>query len=144
LLALTGPGLRLQKLHQCFFYLWLIIVIIHVVHYLPKLPELLASHPAERAQQAATGSRARWLLLVGSIIVGLALALLTYHLRTRWGSWEAASSNRIKGTATRRPHGPGKVTAASGLKPHGALAALPDYFGPQLQALVGDRILPGA
>ena len=45
LLALTGPDLRLQKLHQYFFLLWLIIVIIHVVHYLPRLPELLASHP---------------------------------------------------------------------------------------------------
>ena len=87
LLALTGPGLRLQKLHQYFFYLWLIIVIIHVVHYLPRLPELLASHPAERALQAAAGSRARWLLLAGSIVAGLALALLTYHLRARWGSW---------------------------------------------------------
>src|ERR1022692_989686 len=87
LLALTGPGLRLQKLHQYFFYLWLIIVIIHVVHYLPRLPELLASHPAERALQAAAGSRARWLLLAGSVIAGLALALLTYHLRARWGSW---------------------------------------------------------
>jgi hypothetical protein len=87
LLALTGPGLRLQKLHQYFFYLWLIIVIIHVVHYLPRLPQLLASHPAERALRAATGGRARWLLLVGSIIAGLALALITYHLRARWGSW---------------------------------------------------------
>lgn len=87
LLAVTGPGLRLQKLHQYFFLLWLIIVIIHVVHYLPRLPELLASHPAERALRAVCGSRARWLLLVGSIIVGLALALLTYHLRARWGSW---------------------------------------------------------
>jgi hypothetical protein len=87
LLALTGPDLRLQKLHQYVFLLWLIIVIIHVVHYLPRLPELLASHPAERALQAASGSRARWLLLVGSIMVGLILALLTYHLRARWGSW---------------------------------------------------------
>lgn len=87
LLALSGPGLQLQKLHQYFFYLWLIIVIMHVVHYLPRLPELMASHPAERALQAASDSRARWLLLVGSIIVGVALALLTYHLRARWGSW---------------------------------------------------------
>ena len=86
LLALTGPGFRLQKLHQYFFYLWLIIVIIHVIHYLPRLPELLASHPAERALQAAAGSRARWLLLAASVIVGLALDLLTYHLRARWGS----------------------------------------------------------
>jgi hypothetical protein len=87
LLALTGPDFRLQKLHQYFFYLWLIIVISHVVHYLPRLPELLASHPAERALRAATGSRARWLLLACSIVVGLVLALLTYHLRARWGSW---------------------------------------------------------
>jgi hypothetical protein len=87
LLALTGPDLRLQKLHQYFFLLWLITVIIHVVHYLPRLPELLASHPAERALRAATGSRARWLLLAGSIIGGLVLALLTYHLRARWGIW---------------------------------------------------------
>ena len=87
LLALAGPDLRLQKLHQYFFLLWLIIVIIHVVHYLPRLPELLATHPAERALQAAAGSRGRWLLLVGSITVGLVLALLTYHLRARWGSW---------------------------------------------------------
>jgi hypothetical protein len=87
LLALSGPGLQLQKLHQYSFYLWLIIVIIHVVHYLPRLPELISSHPAERALQAASDSRARWLLLVGSIIVGVALALLTYHLRARWGSW---------------------------------------------------------
>jgi hypothetical protein len=87
LLAVSGPDLRLQKLHQYFFLLWLIIVIIHVVHYLPRLPELLATHPAERALQAAAGSRGRWLLLVGSIAVGLVLALLTYHLRARWGSW---------------------------------------------------------
>ncbi len=87
LLALIGPDLRLQKLHQYFFLLWLIIVVVHVIHYLPRLPELLASHPAERALQTATGSRGRWLLLVGSVIVGLVLALLTYHLRARWGSW---------------------------------------------------------
>jgi hypothetical protein len=87
LLALTGPDLRLQKLHQYVFLLWLIIAIIHVFHYLPRLPELLASHPAERALQAATGSRPRWLLLAGSIIVGLVLALVTYHLRARWGGW---------------------------------------------------------
>ena len=87
LLAFTGPGGSWEKLHQWFFYLWLIVVIIHVVHYLPRLPQLLASHPAERALQAATGRRTRWLLLAGSIIAGLVLALLTYHLRARWGSW---------------------------------------------------------
>ena len=87
LLAFTGPGGSWEKLHQWFFYLWLIVVIIHVVHYLPRLPQLLASHPAERAFRAVAGSRTRWLLLAGSVVLGLVLALLTYHLRARWGSW---------------------------------------------------------
>jgi hypothetical protein len=87
LLAFTGAGGSWGKLHQYFFYLWLIVVIVHVVHYLPRLPELLASRPAGRVLQAAGGSRARWLLLAGSLITGLVLALLTYHLRARWGSW---------------------------------------------------------
>ena len=89
LLAFSGPGGPWGRLHQLFFYLWLIVVIIHVVHYLPKLPQLLASRPAERAIQAAAaaGSRTRWLLLIGSVIAGLVLAVLTYHLRASWGSW---------------------------------------------------------
>jgi hypothetical protein len=62
-------------------------VIIHVIHYVPKLPALLASHPAERALRVVASSRARWLLLAGSLIGGLILAVLTYHLRARWGSW---------------------------------------------------------
>jgi hypothetical protein len=85
MLAVTGPDLAWQKLHQRLFYLWLIVVIVHVIHYVPKLPALLASHPAERALRAA--SRARWLLLGVSVIGGIILAVLTYHLRARWGSW---------------------------------------------------------
>jgi hypothetical protein len=75
MLALSGPALSWQKLHQRFFYLWLIVVIIQVIHYLPKLPQLLASHPAGRALRAVTGSRQRWLLLAGSLILGLILAV---------------------------------------------------------------------
>jgi hypothetical protein len=87
LLAFNGPGSSSGKLHQLFFYLWLIVVIIHVVHYLPRLPQLMAARPADRALQAVAGSRARWLLLAASIALGLILAVLTYHLRARWGSW---------------------------------------------------------
>ena len=86
-LAVTGPDLAWQKLHQRLFYLWLIVVIIHLVHYVPKLGALLASHPAERALRAVASRRARWLLLGGSLVGGLILAVLTYHLRARWGSW---------------------------------------------------------
>jgi hypothetical protein len=86
-LAVTGPNLAWQQLHQRLFYLWLIVVIIHVIHYVPKLPALLAGHPADRALRVVASSRARWLLLAGSLIGGLILAVLTYHLRARWGSW---------------------------------------------------------
>lgn len=87
LLAVGGPGGGWEKPHQMFFYLWLIIVIIHLVHYLPRLPKMLADRPTERAMRAVAGSRARWLLLAGSLVGGLILAILTYHLRARWGLW---------------------------------------------------------
>lgn len=87
LLAVSGPGGSWGKMHQLFFYLWLIIVIIHIVHYLPRLPKILAGRPAERAMQAVADRRARWLLLAGSLAGGLILAILTYHLRARWGAW---------------------------------------------------------
>jgi len=53
----------------------------------PKLPHLLASAPADRVASALAASRTRWLLLIGSVIAVLVLALLTYHLRAQWGNW---------------------------------------------------------
>ena len=110
--AVTGPDLPLQKLHQYFFLLlWLIIVIIHVVQ-LPAEAAGTARQPPGRASPCgrASGSRARWLLLVGSIIAGLALqAMVTYHLRARWGSWGGRTFSNADqwhcraATATREP-----------------------------------------
>jgi hypothetical protein len=87
MLAVTGNEIPWGQLHHLCFYLWLIVVIIHVVHYVPRLPELLARNPADRIMQAVAGSRARWLLVAGSLALGLILAILTYHLRARWGTW---------------------------------------------------------
>ena len=28
-----------------------------------------------------------WLLVAGCLVLGLILAILTYHLRARWGTW---------------------------------------------------------
>ncbi len=87
MLAVSGPDLSWQKIHQRSFYLWLLVVIVHLIAYVPKLPHLLASRPADRAIHALGDSRARWLLLVSAVLVGLVLAVLTYHLRARWGDW---------------------------------------------------------
>jgi hypothetical protein len=87
MLAVSGPGGSWGRIHQRSFYLWLIVVIIHLVAYVPKLPHLLASRPAGRVMHALGASRTRWLLLIGSVFVGLILAVLTYHLRARWGNW---------------------------------------------------------
>ncbi len=87
MLAVQGPVFMWGKLHQLCFYLWLIIVIIHVVHYLPRLPKMLAGQSAGTVMQAVAGRRARWLLLAGSLAGGLILAILTYHLRAKFGDW---------------------------------------------------------
>lgn len=86
-LAVTGPSFTWGKIHQLSFYLWLIIVVIHVIAYAPKLPRVLAARPAGRIPRLAAGTRTRWLLLVGSLAAGLVIALLTYHLEARWNGF---------------------------------------------------------
>jgi hypothetical protein len=87
MLAIVGPSSTWEKLHQDSFYLWLIVVIIHVINYAPKLPRLLASGPADRARHTLAASRTRWLLLGGFLAAGLIVALLSYHLSARWDFW---------------------------------------------------------
>ncbi|HUA29189.1 MAG TPA: hypothetical protein VMC03_09905 [Streptosporangiaceae bacterium] len=98
MLAVEGPGdWTWHALHQRAFLAWAVVIIVHVATYAPKLPRLLAGPPTEHAGGAAPpgpASRAhyllaarltRWLLLGGSLAVGLILGLLTYHLSGRWG-----------------------------------------------------------
>lgn len=87
MLAVVGPASMWELVHRDSFYLWLIVVIIHVIVYAPKLPGLLASRPADRVSHLLAASRARWLLLGGSLAGGLIVALLSYHLSARWGFW---------------------------------------------------------
>jgi hypothetical protein len=91
MLAMTGPGSSWGRIHQLSFYLWLIIVIIHVIAYAPKLPRLLASRPAGRILGLVAGGTTRWLLLGGSLAAGLIIALLTYHLEARWNGFFGSS-----------------------------------------------------
>lgn len=87
MLAIVGPANTWEQVHQDSFYLWLIVVIIHVAAYAPKLPRLLSSRPADGFNSLLAASRTRWLLLGGSLACGLIVALLTYHLAAKWGFW---------------------------------------------------------
>jgi hypothetical protein len=88
-LAVTGPGQSLWLFaHKAFFVLWFGATTIHVLAYAPKLPRLLASRAAgrDRARAVLAGAGQRWLLLTGSLAVGLLIALATYQLAGRWTS----------------------------------------------------------
>jgi hypothetical protein len=66
-LTIVGPGPSIWLFaHKAFFVLWLGAMTIHVVAYAPKLPRLLLSR------------------LTGSLVLGLVIALASYHLAYRW------------------------------------------------------------
>jgi hypothetical protein len=86
-LAFTGPGASLWIfVHKATFVLWFGAMTVHVLVYAPKLPRLLLAPWRRRdlVRAALVGAGGRWLLLTGSLVVGLLLALATYHLAGRW------------------------------------------------------------
>jgi len=86
-LAFTGPGASLWIFaHKASFVLWFGAMTIHVLAYAPKLPRLLSNRSAgsARVRAALAGAGRRWLLLTASLVVGLLIALATYHLAGRW------------------------------------------------------------
>ena len=107
MLALVGPAGRQPWLmvHKATFILWFGAVTIHVLAYVPRLPRLLYAEargvalPADGGQGHAAGGRVanraahilggrgvRLWLLIGSLVAGLVIALLTVHLA---GAWES-------------------------------------------------------
>jgi len=80
----NGPWLFL---HKASFVLWFGVMTIHVLNYAPRLPGMLtAGYRREGGTLAAVpGSAARWLVLIASLAVGVAVAALTMHLSTKWG-----------------------------------------------------------
>lgn len=88
-LAMVGPGPSIWLLaHKAFFVLWFGAMTIHVVAYAPKLPRLLSSqYMPDRARRILAGAGRRWLLLTGSLVVGLVIALASYHLAFRWSGF---------------------------------------------------------
>ena len=106
LLAIVGPSGRQPwlTLHRAAFILWFAVMTVHVLAYIPRLPKLLHaearglalpedgrqygadSRPAAQAVQALGGRSVRLALLIGSLVAGLVIALLTIHSA---GAWES-------------------------------------------------------
>ena len=96
-LAVLGTGIMLLvegsgpgggpwiQLHHMSFLLWALVILIHLASYVPRLPRMLSGQPAERARTVLAARTTRWLLLFGSLTLGLGLAFATYHLSAEWG-----------------------------------------------------------
>ncbi len=82
-----GPngGWQWVQLHHEAFLLWAFVMLIHLGSYVPRLPRILSGQPAERARTVLAARPTRWLLLCGSVALGLVLAVATYHLSGNWG-----------------------------------------------------------
>jgi len=82
-----GPWLFL---HKACFVLWFGAMTIHVLAYVWRVPGLIGAdlfgrRGAARTRQVLAGRGVRWLLLGGSILAGLVIALTTLHLSVPWG-----------------------------------------------------------
>lgn len=84
-LAFAGPGNSIWLLaHKGFFVLWFGAMSIHVLAYAPRLPRLLSGQTAGGRSGRPAGGGRRTLLLAASLMLGLVLALATYHLAAGW------------------------------------------------------------
>ena len=80
----NGGGSWIQLHHEAFL-LWAFVMLIHLGSYVPRLPRILSGQPAEQARTVLAARPTRWLLLCGSLALGLVLAFATYHLSASWG-----------------------------------------------------------
>ena len=85
MLAVEGPGNgSWGRLHHLSFFLWAVVIVIHLASYVPKLPRLLSGR-VDDARHLLAARATRWLLLSGSLAGGLGVAFATYHLSAKFG-----------------------------------------------------------
>jgi hypothetical protein len=85
MLAVEGPGNgSWGRLHHLSFFVWVVVIVIHLASYVPKLPRMLSGR-VEDARHVLAARPTRWLLLAGSLAAGLGLAFATYHLSAKFG-----------------------------------------------------------
>lgn len=96
-LLILGPRQGIVVgLHKASFVVWLVVTGIHVLAYVRRLPGLVLAdwRPGPRVERAVAGNAARRLLLAGSLVVGLVLALATVRYAHPWGHWLALRHGR--------------------------------------------------
>ena len=85
MLVVEGPGNgSWGRLHHLSFFLWAVVIVIHLASYVPKLPRMLSGR-VDHARHRLAARATRWLLLGGSLVAGLGLAFATYHLSAKFG-----------------------------------------------------------
>jgi hypothetical protein len=85
MLAVQGPDNgSWGRLHHLSFFVWVVVIVIHLASYVPKLPRMLSGR-VDEARHVLAARPTRWLLLCGSLAVGLGLAFATYHLSAKFG-----------------------------------------------------------
>jgi len=85
MLVVEGPGNgSWGRLHHLSFFLWAVVIVIHLASYVPKLPRMLSGR-VDHARHLLAARATRWLLLCGALAAGLGLAFATYHLSAKFG-----------------------------------------------------------
>ena len=91
-LMFDGPGSRGDWLfiHKASFFVWLAATALHVLGHLPRLPrQLRGADPVGGLGGAARGAMGRWLLIGGSVLAGLIVAVV---LIPHYGAWTAVGA----------------------------------------------------
>jgi hypothetical protein len=66
MLVVEGPGNgSWGRLHHLSFFVWVVVIVIHLASYVPKLPRMLSGR-ADHARHLLAAPAMRWLLLSGS------------------------------------------------------------------------------
>lgn len=85
ILAIVGPASGPWLfLHKATFVLWFGVMTIHVLTYVWRLPRILMSSKAAEISVRAGGGWIRGLLVAGSLLGGLLIALLMIHTVHPW------------------------------------------------------------